>query len=467
MKEKPLAGSAKEIGFSDKLGYALGDMGIMATTALISSFLQVFYTDALYIPLNQVMVLFTVTRIWSAVSDPIWGAFVDTRRPSKHGKFRPYLIWFLVPHTVVAVALFTKVSGLSPAQSLIFAYVTYISYVMIDTMIGIPYGSLVSVISDKEDERSALSLFRSIGSGIGGIPTMLILPLFVYTKNADGSNALDPKKLQLAVGVLALVSVLFFSASFKMTRERVAYSAEKQEFNVLHTVRLLLKNRSFIAICLVAMLAIALSYFQNSAYQYLFKDYFRQPELYSLYAVVANAPTVLMIPFVGKLVRRFGKKELCSAGLLLSALSYSVLLVFRTQNPYVFFVFSFLAGLGFTFLSTQTWALAADAIDYHELLSGRREEGTSYAFFSFTRKLGHTVAGVSSTGLLSLVGYKVSEQVTVQSAEVIRGIYTISAGAPVVMYLLAFLLLAFVYPFNRQRLKEMDEQLAAARESRA
>ena len=55
--------STHGIGFKDKLGYALGDAGGLLTFALISSFLQMFYTDVLHIPLAQITVLMLVARI--------------------------------------------------------------------------------------------------------------------------------------------------------------------------------------------------------------------------------------------------------------------------------------------------------------------------------------------------------------------------------------------------------------------
>ncbi len=461
-----LSASAQGIGIKDKLGYALGDMGIQMTTALISSFLQLFYTDVLFIPLNQILVLFMAARVWDAVNDPLWGVFVDSRKPSKYGKFRQYMIWFLLPHTAAAILLFTRFAGLSENQYLIYAYITYIAYGMIDTGIGIPYGSLASVITDNEEERTALSTFRSIGSGLGGLPAMILLAPFVFTKNAAGEDVLDANALVVAVTVLSLISAALFISSFRMVKERVAYPEKKQKQSVLKTILTLLRNRPFIAVCLVAMLQISVTYFQNTTNQYLFKAYFEQPKLYSFVSIATYAPMVLLIPFIGKLVRVFGKKELCTAGLLFSALCYFVLLVIRTTNPYVYLVFSFLGGLGITFLSLQVWALATDTIDYHELLSGRREEGTSYAFFSFTRKLGHTVAGVASTGLLAQIGYEVSEKVVVQSAEVTRGIYTVATGAPAVLYLLAFLLLAFVYNLGKKELPLMHEKLDTLRKER-
>ena len=134
----------------DKIGYALGDMGGILTFSLVNSFLTMFYTDVLGIATASITVLMLVARIWDAVNDPMWGAFIDSRRPTKHGRFRPYILGASIPLAIAAFFMFFKVPGLTEKQYLIYAYVTYILYGMMYTGVNIPYGSLASVITDDE-----------------------------------------------------------------------------------------------------------------------------------------------------------------------------------------------------------------------------------------------------------------------------------------------------------------------------
>ena len=50
------------ITVKDKVGYALGDMGGLLTFGLISSFLNMFYTDVLHIPLAQITILMLIAK---------------------------------------------------------------------------------------------------------------------------------------------------------------------------------------------------------------------------------------------------------------------------------------------------------------------------------------------------------------------------------------------------------------------
>ena len=72
----------------------MGDMGGLLTFSLIGAFQNKFYTDVLHIQPAKIVVLILVARLWDAINDPIWGAFIDSRKPTKQGKFRPYVFGF-------------------------------------------------------------------------------------------------------------------------------------------------------------------------------------------------------------------------------------------------------------------------------------------------------------------------------------------------------------------------------------
>ena len=89
-----------KIGFKEAFGYMLGDAGNLFVLTYVSSFLKVFYTDVLKILPARVARLFLFTRLWDAINDPMWGAIVARRPPSKDGKYRCYLKWIAIPLAV-------------------------------------------------------------------------------------------------------------------------------------------------------------------------------------------------------------------------------------------------------------------------------------------------------------------------------------------------------------------------------
>ena len=467
MAEKAMTHGIK---MKDKIGYALGDTGGLLTFALIGAFQNKFYTDVLGIDPAKIIVLIFVARIWDAINDPIWGAFVDSRKPTKYGRFRPYVFGFSIPLAVAAVFMFIKLPSLSDAQYLIYAYITYIMYGMMYTAVNIPYGSLASVVTDDGMERSSLSMWRSIGAGLGGLPGQILLPLIVYNTviNDDGTKAqvLDGTKLAICVAALSAVSVLVYFLHFKLTKERIAPpKKEKSQYNAFVTIKDLAKNRPFVMICLASMLLIAFQFYYQSTYTYLFADYYHKAGLYALVTICTYGPMAIFIPIMNKLIEKIGKKELCAIGLAFAAVANFVLFLLKPENPYVFLVFIFFSGLGQTFLVLEVWALVMDVIDYHELRTRRREEGTAYAFFSFTRKLGQTLAGVGLNALLAVISYdsKAVSEGKVLPAEVLDKLYNISTLVPAIVLTVMAVIMFFGYNLSKKKLAVMRVELEAER----
>lgn len=469
MKENSLTHGIK---FKDKIGYAMGDMGGLLTFSLIGAFQNKFYTDVLHISPAKIMILILVARLWDAINDPIWGAFIDSRKPTRHGRFRPYIFWFSIPLAVSAVLMFTVIPGLSEAKYLLFAYITYILYGMMYTAVNIPYGSLASVVTDDEKERSSLSMWRSIGAGIGGLPGTIILPMLVYTTtvSADGTKiqTLDGTKLTIGVLILSIISVAVYFGHYKLTKERIAPpKKQKSNYNAFRTIGDLVKNRPFVMLCLASMLLIAFQFYYQSTYTYLFADYYHNAGLYSMVTICTYLPMAILIPIMNKLIDKFGKKELCAFGMAFAAIVSFILFFIKTSNPYVFLVFTFFSGLGQTFLVLEVWALVMDVIDYHELRTHRREEGTAYALFSFTRKLGQTLAGVGLNALLALIHYNSDASANGQALPeaVLDRLYNISTLVPAVVLALMAVILAFGYNLSKKKLSVLHTELEQIRQN--
>ncbi len=455
------------IKFIDQFGYALGDMGGVLTFSLIGAFQNQFYTGVLGLDPAKIALIILLVRIWDAINDPMWGAFVDSRKPTKHGRFRPYILGFAVPLAISSILMFTKFPGWSQTAYLVYAFITYVFYEMMYTAVNIPYGSLASVITDDEKERSSLSMWRSIGAGIGGLPATILLPMFIYnvtgtTATGEEIKVIDSTKFTVSVIIFGVISIIAFFAHFKLTKERiVAPPKVRGDYNVWRSVFDLLKSRPYVMVCLASMLLVGYQFYYQSTYTYLFTDFYHKPELYSMVTICTYLPMAIFIPFMNKLIDKFGKKELCTVGMAVSAVANLILFFIKTANPYVFLAFTFVSGLGLTFLVLEIWALAMDVIDYHELKTHRCEEGTAYAVFSFMRKLGQALAGVGLNVLLVFINYDVdaAKQGVALSEDVVNKIYDISTLVPAIALSLCALILGFGYNLSKDKLQKMHEQL--------
>ncbi len=448
-----------KIGIKEGMGYMLGDAGNLFVLTYVSSFLKVFYTDVLRIDTKKVANLFLFTRLWDAVNDPLWGAIVAKRRPGKDGKFRPYLKYVAVPLALSELLCFFNVGSITKSQTLmlVFAYVTYIAFGMLYTGMNVPFGSLASVITDDPEGRTLLSTFRSIGGGIGGAAPLLVAPMLIYNKVADAGgevhNEANAKGMFLFAVAMAALSVVFYFACFKTTKERVKSEAEPR-VDMKKTYASMLKSRPFVVLALTGILISGQLQF-SSLNQYLYKNYFCDTNLSIIGTIAQYLPMAIMIPFTPKLVKKFGKKELSGAGAMLASAAAILTFVLKPkpEQPWIFLLLLFVIGFGYSFVSITNWAVVADVIDYQEFITHEKSESAIYAVYTFCRKLGQTAADYGGLMLLGRIGYTDSMATRGFVPGVSEGILMVCTLIPAVTYTLIFLLYQFGYPLTKKRLE--------------
>lgn len=465
-----------KIGFKEGLGYAFGDAGNLFILTYVSSYLKVFYTDVLKVAESKITTLLLISRLWDAINDPMWGSIVAKRKPAKDGKFRPYIKWVSIPVSVFAILCFVNFRSFTDSEAMVtfLMYATYIGFGMMYTAINIPYGSLASVITDDPEGRTLLSTFRSVGAGLGGAIPLLIGPMIIYTVTGTNSagnavKAADAGGMLKFGLIMGILSIVFYFFCYGTTKERIP-SPEIPQTDTKKTYIGMLKSRPFVVAALSGILISGQLQFA-SLNQYLYKNYFENTDL-SIIGTVANyLPMVVMILFMPKLVKKFGKQELCGFGTFFSAVA-SVLMFFivpkcdRLGNgPVVFMIFMFIIGFGYSFVSITNWAVITDVIDYQEYKTGIRSESEVYAVYTFCRKFGQTLADVGGMKLLSSVaGYDGAVHGSAGYVEGVgEGILFVCTVIPAIVYTLIFILFKFGYPLNKSRLETMYSALREKR----
>ena len=491
-KETPVNEHPNKIGVKDAAGYTIAEAANMFNLTYISSYLKMFMTDVLGIAPAKAGVMFMITRIWDCINDPLWGAIVAKKAPSKNGKFRPYLKWVAFPLGISTILCFLPYNQFTQSQGLLLAicYITYCLYGMMYTGMNIPFGSLASVITDDPNGRNLLSTFRSIGSGVGGAVVSLLAPFFIYSAKMENGTAVIDKVTNevvkvtdgnkmfifgLAMGVLSLV---FYLWGYKSTKERVPSEPDpKVDFKATYLG--LLKSRPFVTVALAGVLISGQLQF-GSFNAYLYKNYFENTSLSMLGTVCTYLPTVILLPFIGKLSAKYGKKELCGKATIVSAIA-AVALAFVANNqsvlnmldpangrlPWpVFMITLFVIGMGYTFVSLTCWAVVMDVIDYQEYATGIRNESAVYAVYTFSRKLGQTIA--DTLGLYLLQWAKYDKDVAgigfIEQNDTSKKIMFICTIIPAVVYTGVWILMRFGYPLTKEKLEPVYTFIREKRE---
>ena len=468
------------------MGYMLGDAGNLFVLTYVSSFLKVFYTDVLLITPGNVATLFLATRLWDAINDPLWGGIVAKRPPGKDGKFRPYLKWVAIPVAVAQLLCFYNFTtipkvGSNPTIVLIFAYITYIAFGMMYTGINVPFGSLASVITDDPEGRTLLSTFRSIGGGIGGAAPLLLAPFIIYSSKPDPTDPTQTIKVANASGMfyfalaMCICAIVFYLACYATTKERVKSEA-KPNVNMKEAYKGMFKSRPFIVLAITGVLISGQLQFA-SLNQYLFKNYFVNTNLSVLGTVAQYFPMALMILVTPTLSKKFGKKELAGFGSMFAAFAAIACFLIRghfkpnsdTFTTVVFMATLFIIGFGYSFVSITNWAVVADVIDYQYVKTGIKSESAIYAVYTFSRKLGQTIADYG--GLMLLERYAHYDVNQMANAGYVEGvsdkILTICTLIPAITYTAIWLLYRFAYPLTKEKLEPIYEKVRADNEALA
>ena len=171
-----------KFGIRDKIAYAAGDLGCNMSFALKGT-VQTFWLVYMMMETGLLSILLLIVQIWDAVNDPLIGTLIDNdRRKYKLGKFRTYVLIGAIGLLVGGAAVFLPFPGADTVTKAILFVLGYIVWDAFYTIANVPYGSMLSVITEDVGERAQLSTWRSIGSMIGNILPNVILPMLIWQK---------------------------------------------------------------------------------------------------------------------------------------------------------------------------------------------------------------------------------------------------------------------------------------------
>ena len=454
--------SVPAFGMKDKIGYMFGDFGNDFTFILSSSFMLKFYTDVMGISAGVVGVLMMAARFIDAVTDVTMGQIVDRTKPTKDGKFKPWIKRMCGPVAIASFLIYQSgFAGMSYGFKVAWMVVTYILWGSIFyTSINISYGSMVSAVSAEAKDRADLSTFRSIGSTLANLVIGVGTPAVAYVV-VDGNTVLSGSRMTIIAGVFSICAIICYLLCFNFVTERVEVPANTEKLNVGKMLKSVFTNRSLLGIIAAAILLLLAMLGMNGMAAYVFPNYYGSASAQSLSSLCSSIAMLLICaPFASKLAAKIGKKELSVISCLVGALSYLICLILKPQNVYVYIVFFTIAYIGLGFFNTVIWAMITDVIDDAEVKNGIREDGTIYAIYSFARKLGQAFSSGMIGGLLTMIGYTT---VTAFDPAVTDGIFNLSCWIPIIGLTATAIALLVIYPLNK---KKVEENILALKKKR-
>ncbi len=442
-----------------KIGYGLGDAGGCMTFALMGTMFSKYCTDALGISPELLAILLLVWNVWDFINDPLMGALMDksfaaNRNP--RGKFRPWLIRSTPLVCVTFIALWAVPAFFDGIALLGVLFALKIFYEASYTMFNIPMGSLLSAMADNDHERASLSSARGIGSGLGNAIPMMIMPILL---KKFGDN--NPTGYAIGATLCAAIGFVMCLLHYRMTEERNVVqtpnnTAESIKLtDILHVFRV---NRPFLALCVHGLFICMMQYVGNTLSGYMYADVLGDIGL-GTYATALSAPFMVIIFVFGpKLAKKLGLEKIIRSGLLIGCLLYLSLFalhIVTTVNPWVHIIWSSMA-MGIASISIyMQWGLVGEAIDYNEMITGKRTEGSIFGTFNLSRRVGQTIGNSASMLMLGWVGY--DGKLAIQSAATVTGIKALCVLLPGIFVLGSWAAFKFLWKMDDDTRRQLAE----------
>ena len=475
----------RPFGIRDSVAYAAGDLGCNMSFALKGTIMPLFWTQVMGLS-AWYSLLIVILQVWDAINDPLIGSIVDSdRHKYKRNKFLQY-IWAGSIGLIVGGALcFIPVPGAPEWAKIIIFMAGYIVWDAFYTVANVPYGSLLSLISKEPADRASLSAWRSIGSMIGNMVPMVILPFLVYNKD----QSLNGPMVFVAALVMGALGFICFQFMIKNTEIRVDtdvnLNEDQPKFNVIKAMGNFLKNRPAVGATLAAMGMFIGMQGANTAVSVTFQIYFKNAQVSGLITMFSMIPILVFTPLARKMVTKYGKKELSIVGSVCYVLGAAVLLLAplgiipvaenKTGVDLAMYVIAqLIMSLGMGIYSTVSWAMMGDAIDYNEWKTGNREEGVVYSLHSFFRKLAQGVGPAVALTIMQGMGYVNNAKPDANGVftEIDVTLFDWAFALEVrqlvaILFLVAgvflYVGLGLVYNLDKKTLAQMNEELEARR----
>ena len=458
--------SKASLTLKHKIGYGLGDAGGCMTFAIMGSTFAMYCTDALKIDTELLAVLLAIWNVWDFINDPLMGAFMDKAFSKKHnpkGKFRPWLLRSSPLICVSFIALWSVPSLFEGLSLICVLFGLKILYEGAYTMFNIPMGSLLSAMADDDKERATLSSARGFGSAVGNAIPVVLMPMLI-----DKYGQTNSKGYALGAIICALIGFAMCLGHYAFTEERNVTAqpeAEQQSIKVTDILNVFRVNRPFLALCIHGLCICTMQYVNNTITNYMFSAVYDDLKLVT-YGSIVSAPFMMVTLLGGPyFAKKFGLEKFIRFGLLIGAVMYIGLFglhMVTDVNPYVHMIISNCAmGLASVSIYMQ-WGLVSEAIDYNEMLTGKRTEGSIYGTFNLSRRVGQTIGNSATVLMLGWTGY--NADLAVQSATTVSGIKIIAVLLPGIFVLGSWAAFKFLWNMSPETRQKIDEFKKAQKE---
>lgn len=434
------------LSWKHRIGYACGDLGGCMTFALMGSMVTRYYTNVLQVNTVVLATMLLVWNVWDAVNDPMMGALMDklyAKNHNKKGKFRPWLLRATPLLAITSIVFWTLPTRFEGVTMLVVLFFCKILYEGCYTMFNIPMGSMLSAMAENDAERASLSAMRGFGAMVGNVIPLMILPQLL-AKYGDTSKAFG-----LGAAICASIGFVFCLLHYFWTEERFVSETPadgQQQAKFTDIIDVFKKNRAFLALCLHGVCICCMQYVGSTLGTYMYADVLGDIGVMSYSSALSMPISIIALIITPKLAERFSLEKIIRVSLLIASGLYLALFIAHmttTVPAMVHLVWSTIASsFGSLSISFQ-WGMVAEVIDYNEMVTGKRTEGSIYGTFNLSRRIGQTVGNSAAVLALGWIGYNANA--ATQTAGTIVGIKALCVLVPAIFLVGSWCAFRFVW----------------------
>ena len=391
----------------EKIGYAVGDAAAGGITWKVMSIaFPLFFTNIFGLTVADTATLMLIARMFDVVTDPIMGMLAD-RTQSRWDTYRPWLILGAIPFGLIfALLLYTPEFG--PVGKRIWAYTLYLSMMVIYTAVNVPYGSLLGVMTDDDNEKNQFSSFRMVGAYAMGFVTLLSFPYL--QKFVGGTDQHQYAVLGAFFGFLAAAGTL---ACGLLTKERLKpIRAEKFSLKPFAD---LFRNGPWVILTLIGICMNFFNGFRYAVAGYLF-EYCMHGDVtvsgliinYTVFMTFGELTCMIFGGVSPVFTKWVGSKRKSFMLAAVICIVTSIAFFFVPMNPayiWVLVAIVILTSIGIGIYSPLLWSMYADVADYATEKNGTSSTGVIFSSGTMSQKFGTAISGSLVALLLGFSGF--------------------------------------------------------------
>jgi len=390
----------------EKIAYALGDAASGGITwKIMSTAFPLFFTNVFGLTFADAAALMLVARLFDVVTDPLMGSIAD-RTQSRWGTYRPWLIFGAIPFGLVfAMLLFTP--DLGPVGKRIWAYSFYLIMMVCYTMVNVPYGSLLNVMTEESDERNRFSAFRMVGAYAMGFITLISFP---YIQRLIGGT--EQHQYAVIGAGFGLLAALMTLTCGLLTKERhKPVRAEKFSFKQYGD---LFRNKPWIYMTSIAFCSNFFNGFRYAVVGYMM-TYCLGGDVtigkfiinYTVFMAFSEVTCMIFGALSPVFTRKVGTKRMAFLWASVICCIFSVAYFFIPMNAssiWLMIAVSMLASVGAGLYSPLIWSMYADVADFATEKNGTSSTGLIFSSGTMAQKFGGAISGSLIALLLGYAG---------------------------------------------------------------